>query len=138
MTDAETVTSEALAFLEAETGADTVPLITATAGPDDVARVQRRWGRARSADVVETALSRIAIVAVERHGVRRILVAGGESSGAVVAALGVNSLRVRRVAAPGVAWTTGVDDAGRVLDLCLKSGNFGDADFFAAAWKEPE
>jgi len=43
---------------------------------------------------------------------------------------------VRRVAAPGVAWTTATDAAGRVLDLCFKSGNFGGTDFFTAAFEE--
>lgn len=137
MADPEAVIGDALSFLGARDDG-VPPLVTATAEPEEVAGVQHRWGRARSAQAVEAALSRIARAAVEQHGVRRLLVAGGETSGAVAAALGMGALRVRRVAAPGVAWTTGIDRAGRTLDLCLKSGNFGGADFFDEAWKEPE
>lgn len=125
--------AEALAFVE---GAPGIPLVTATADPAEVARAQERWGGDQAASLVEAALSRIAVGAVERLGVRRILVAGGETSGAVAAALGVSTLRVRRVAAPGVPWMTSADAAGRTLDLCLKSGNFGGTDFFSAAFDE--
>jgi uncharacterized protein YgbK (DUF1537 family) len=119
-------------------GTDGIPLVSATAEPAVVARVQERWGRDRAAALVETALSRIAERAVVTADVRRILVAGGETSGAVAAALGVSTLRVRRVAAPGVAWTTATDPAGRALDLCFKSGNFGGRDFFTTAFEEEE
>lgn len=131
--DLDAAVAEALAFID---GAPGIPLVSATADPADVARVQERWGRDRAASLVEEALARIAAGAVDRSGVRRILVAGGETSGAVAAALGVSTLRVRRVAAPGVAWTTAPDVVGRALDLCFKSGNFGGADFFAAAFEE--
>lgn len=130
--DLDTAVAEALAFVEETRG---IPLVSATADPPEVARAQERWGRERAASLVEQALARIAVGAVEGLGVRRILVAGGETSGAVAAALGVSTLRVRRVAAPGVAWTI-ADTAGRALDLCFKSGNFGGTDFFAAAFEE--
>jgi uncharacterized protein YgbK (DUF1537 family) len=130
--DPDAVVAAAGAFIDAAAG---IPLVSATAGPDVVAAVQERWGRERAAALVEEALSRIAAAAVARSGVRRILVAGGETSGAVAAALGVSTLRVRRVAAPGVPWTTAQDAAGRALDLCFKSGNFGGTDFFAAAFQ---
>lgn len=131
--DLDGTVHEALAFIE---GADGILLVSATADPDEVARVQERWGRDQSAWLVEGALARIASAAVAGCGVRRMLVAGGETSGAVAAALGVSTLRVRRVAAPGVAWTTATDAAGRPLDLCFKSGNFGAEDFFTTAFEE--
>lgn len=137
--DAESAVVDALEFLAAlpqPTAPGGVPLVTATADPAEVARVQERWGRERTAALVEESLARIALAAVGGHGIRRILVAGGETSGAVAAALGVRTLRVRRTVAPGVAWTTATDGAGRMLDLCLKSGNFGGADFFRTAWEE--
>ena len=59
------------------------------------------------------------------------VVAGGETAGAVVAALGVTALAIGREIAPGVPWTRALD--GRPLWLALKSGNFGDDDFFARA-----
>ncbi|MDQ7876391.1 four-carbon acid sugar kinase family protein [Microbacterium sp. QXD-8] len=145
--DPDAAVADALAFIDA-TFADArhvgstplasraVPLVSATAEPAAVAHVQERWGRERAAGLVEDALSRIAVAAIADCDVRRILVAGGETSGAVAAALGVSTLRVRRVAAPGVPWTTAADARGRVLDLCFKSGNFGGTDFFAAAFEE--
>ncbi|NLP86126.1 four-carbon acid sugar kinase family protein [Microbacterium sp. CFH 90308] len=131
--DVEAVVAEALEFVRSS---HAVPLVSATAEPEDVARAQERWGRERAAGLIEDALARIAAAAVEELGVRRILVAGGETSGAVAAGLGVDVLRVRRVAAPGVAWTTAEDAAGRALDLCFKSGNFGGPDFFTDAFEE--
>ncbi|MBY0440083.1 MAG: hypothetical protein K2W80_18020, partial [Burkholderiales bacterium] len=64
-------------------------------------------------------------------GVRRLVVAGGETSGAVVGALGVRALRIGPVIAPGVPWTA--SDGGAPLWLALKSGNFGAPDFFRTA-----
>lgn len=131
--DPDAVVAQAVHFAATVRG---IPLVSATADPAAVTAVQERLGRERAAHLVEQTLARIAVAAVEDLGVRRILVAGGETSGAVAGALGVRALRVRRVAAPGVAWTTATDAAGRELDLCFKSGNFGDDGFFAEAFEE--
>lgn len=64
-------------------------------------------------------------------GARRLVVAGGETSGAVVAALGVRRLRICREIDPGVPWTETLDTPR--LALALKSGNFGSLDFFEKA-----
>jgi uncharacterized protein YgbK (DUF1537 family) len=79
---------------------------------------------------VEQRLAAIAKDAVE-HGARRIVVAGGETSGAVLQALGVRALAVGEEIAPGVPWMTSLDDPP--LALALKSGNFGGPDFFREA-----
>lgn len=131
--DADAVIADAGAFIDAVDG---IPMVSATADPEAVRKAQDRWGRGRAATLIEEALARIAVDAVERRRVRRILVAGGETSGAVAAAVGALSLRVRRAVAPGVAWTIATDPAGRTLDLCFKSGNFGGEDLFAEAWEE--
>lgn len=131
--DAEAVIAEALGVIDTASG---IPLVSATADPVQVRLAQEQWGAERAASLVEHALARIAALAVERHGIRRILVAGGETSGAVAAGLGVATLRVRRVLAPGVAWTTATDPTGRALDLCFKSGNFGGERLFVDAWAE--
>jgi uncharacterized protein YgbK (DUF1537 family) len=133
--DANAVVEQAVEFVRTASG---VPLISATVDPGQVRRVQERWGVECSAALVEDALSRIAALAVERLDARRILVAGGETSGAVAARLGVRALRVRRVIAPGVAWTSATDAEGRALDLCFKSGNFGGERLFVEAWDEEE
>ena len=102
-------------------------LISASAPPDDVRRVQDRLGRERAGTLVETALAEIARRLVER-GVRRLVVAGGETSGAVVKALGITGLRIGPQIDPGVPWTASLGE--EPLLLALKSGNFGGADFF--------
>ncbi|WP_188940657.1 3-oxo-tetronate kinase [Nakamurella endophytica] len=85
-----------------------------------------------SADVVEAAFGQLA-VALRARGARQFVLAGGETSGAVVAALGVSRLSIGPELAPGVAWGT-ADSVAGPLDLVLKSGNFGGDDLFTAAW----
>jgi uncharacterized protein YgbK (DUF1537 family) len=78
--------------------------------------------------MVEQALADIA-EALVRQGVRRLVVAGGETAGAVVTRLGVRSLRIGAEIDPGVPWTY-AEGSGAPLLLALKSGNFGARDFF--------
>jgi uncharacterized protein YgbK (DUF1537 family) len=105
-------------------------LIYASQPPDAVARTQAALGRDTAAALVEDALAAIAR-GLAQLGVRRFVIAGGETSGAVVGALNVHVLRIGEQIAPGVPWTTALD--GPPLALALKSGNFGGADFFTRA-----
>ena len=105
-------------------------LIAATAPPDAVRAAQAKLGTARAAEIVEETLSGIAVRA-RQAGVRRFVVAGGETSGAVASALGVARLRVGPQIAPGVPWCATEGEAP--IALALKSGNFGGASFFADA-----
>ncbi len=105
-------------------------LVSATADPDHVRATQDRLGRDRAGSLVETALADIAKGLVER-GVRRLVVAGGETSGAVVQALGVTELRIGPQIEPGVPWTASLGEP--TLAFALKSGNFGGEDFFLKA-----
>lgn len=107
------------------------PLIYATDEPEQVRAAQERLGAAQAGELVESALAEMALAAFE-GGIRRFIVAGGESSGAVAKALGISRLAVGREIAPGVPWTR-AERAGEPLALALKSGNFGSADFFADA-----
>jgi uncharacterized protein YgbK (DUF1537 family) len=66
--------------------------------------------------------------------VRGLIVAGGETSGALVNALGISSLRIGPEICPGVPWTDCETAAGKALVMALKSGNFGPPDFFSRAW----
>ncbi|WP_151637378.1 3-oxo-tetronate kinase [Noviherbaspirillum aerium] len=111
--------------------ADGPPLVYATAAPEAVKAVQARLGVERAGLLVEEALAGIAKGLVER-GVRQMLVAGGETSGAVVQALGVHGLHIGPQIDPGVPWTTTL--GATPLALALKSGNFGSVDFFTKAW----
>ena len=82
-------------------------------------------------EIVENTLAQIAR-ALPALGVTRIVVAGGETSGAVVNALGVEALAIGAEIDPGVPWTRSL--GGTDLALALKSGNFGGPDFFLKAW----
>jgi len=108
-------------------------LVYATAAPERVGAVQQALGVQAAGELVEQALARIAAGLVQA-GVRRLVVAGGETSGAVVQALDVQQLRIGPSICPGVPWTAARDAAsGDALLLALKSGNFGGPDFFREA-----
>jgi 3-dehydrotetronate 4-kinase len=110
-------------------------LISATAPPDKVAAAQDRLGRERAALIIEETLAEVAD-GLTAMGVRRLVIAGGETAGAVLQALGVTGLRIGRQIDPGVPWTASLP-ARRgepALALALKSGNFGAPDFFIRAF----
>ena len=112
--------------------AATPPLIYSSADPESLARVQASLGREASGALVENTLAEVARRLLP-CGFTRFLIAGGETSGAVVGALGVRSLEIGPEIAPGVPWTRSV--SGPDLALALKSGNFGGPDFFLRAWE---
>jgi 3-dehydrotetronate 4-kinase len=121
--------ADALAWAKAELAKGPV-LIHASAAPDAVAAVQKTLGRERSGALVEEALAEIADGLV-KAGVRRLVVAGGETSGAVVQRLGIKALRIGPQIDPGVP---AVFAEGKpAMALALKSGNFGAVDFFTKA-----
>lgn len=108
-------------------------LLYATAAPDRVKTVQAALGVEAAGALVELTLATLAQGLIEA-GVRRLVVAGGETSGAVVQALAVQRLRIGAPICPGVPWTQAVlPGSGESLLLALKSGNFGGIDFFAEA-----
>lgn len=106
-------------------------LVYATADPDAVKQAQSTLGRDRAGQVVEDALAELAQFALQ-IGHRRFVVAGGESSGAVTKALSVKQLKIGQEIAPGVPWTYARSGAFDIA-LALKSGNFGDENFFQHA-----
>jgi uncharacterized protein YgbK (DUF1537 family) len=105
-------------------------LVYATENPENVRAAQAKLGVERAGQLVEACMADVArdLVAL---GVRRLVVAGGETSGAVAQALGVTGLRIGPQIDPGVPWTMSLGEP-RML-LALKSGNFGTPDFFAKA-----
>jgi uncharacterized protein YgbK (DUF1537 family) len=126
----ENVVEQALAFAQPYLDKAEPILIYATATPDEVKAVQRELGVNEAGHLVESTLAAIARGLRER-GVRKFVVAGGETSGAVVQALDVHTLRIGAQIDPGVpaTATTGAEP----LALALKSGNFGTTDFFEKA-----
>jgi len=111
-------------------------LLYATAEPERVKAVQAALGVAAAGTLVEHTLAAIAQGLVHA-GVRRLVVAGGETSGAVVQALGMPLLRIGAPICPGVPWTeAALPGSGEPMWLALKSGNFGGVDFFADALRQ--
>ncbi|MGO8184909.1 3-oxo-tetronate kinase [Rhizobium leguminosarum] len=107
-------------------------VIAASAAPETVSRLQSLHGREASGHAIETATSIIAAELVER-GVRRLVVAGGETSGAAVDRLAIPAFLIGPEIAPGVPVLRTVGNAQGDMLLALKSGNFGGEDFFTAA-----
>ena len=105
-------------------------LIYASAVPDQVSAVQVKFGRERAGAMIEAAMAEIARGLVAA-GVRRLVVAGGETSGAVVPALAIEALEIGPQIAPGVPATLSYGNPR--IALALKSGNFGGSDFFMEA-----
>lgn len=115
----------------AQQSLEEMPIVYATAEPAEVAVAQAKLGTARAGEIVEQALAELAILARD-NGAARFVVAGGETSGAVTKALAVDRLHIGPEIAPGVPWTF-CQSAGHDIALTLKSGNFGDTEFFSKA-----
>ncbi len=111
-------------------------LVYSTAAPDTVKAVQAQMGVNAAGALMEQALSRIARGLVDL-GVRQLVVAGGETSGACVQALGITQMQIGPQIDPGVPWCFAKSQAAPAgLHLTLKSGNFGTTDFFTKAFKQ--
>lgn len=106
-------------------------MIYASADPQEVKATQQKYGVQRAGEVLEQTLGQLAIH-LTAAGFDRLIVAGGETSGAVVSALGVQGLRIGPEIAPGVPWTETLSP--HPVALALKSGNFGAETFFDDAF----
>lgn len=128
--------AEALQWASGRLGAAPV-LVYSTATPEAVQAVQQQLGAQQAGTMVEAALAAIAKGLVER-GVGELVVAGGETAGAAVQALGVEQLRIGPQIDPGVPWCYARAGAcgGVPLHVALKSGNFGAPDFFLKAFRQ--
>ncbi|MDO4682202.1 MAG: four-carbon acid sugar kinase family protein [Lautropia sp.] len=125
--------AEAVSFLR-DQGAECPAMLYASAGPDEVVRVQQRLGRLQAGEIVERFLAGVAR-RLRDEGVNRFLIAGGETSGAVISALQIKTLHIGPKIDPGVPWMFSTD-GDEVLALALKSGNFGADDLFIKAWSK--
>lgn len=134
LANGDDVVAAAGKWAAARLGAEPV-LIYATAPPEEVQSTQATLGVEKSAALIEQALAAIAKTLVTL-GVGQLIVAGGETSGAVLHALGVKRLTIGREIDPGVPWTTTTLQTPnrQPMALALKSGNFGSPDFFLKAW----
>ena len=116
----------------AETLRTQAVLIYSSAEPDQINPPEPLARQAGDGKRVEACFARIAQSLVQRPQTGRLVVAGGETSGAVVTALRIAALRIGEEIDPGVPWTLALDEFGEpVIPMALKSGNFGGIDFFA-------
>ncbi len=111
--------------------ADRPFLVYSSDDPAEVAAIQGQLGRDKAGEIVEQAFAEAARL-LAKGGVTRLLVAGGETSGAVVQGLGIQTLEIGPEIDPGVPWTRVVGSPA--MAVALKSGNFGAPDFFLKAW----
>ncbi len=107
-------------------------LIATSAKPEAVARIQQKHGRDYSGHAIEQAMASIAKALIDA-GVRRLIVAGGETSGAVIDRLGIPAFQVGPEIASGVPLLRSLGYGKLELLVALKSGNFGGPDFFERA-----
>lgn len=129
-TDPESVIAETVSWLQS-LAADEIPVVYSVGSLDDI----RRGSEGNTvADRIEDVLSEIVSRAVESLGVTQVIVAGGETSGAVVQHLGIQRLHIGPRIAPGVCWSA-ADATHGALTIALKSGNFGSDDMFTTAWR---
>lgn len=108
------------------------PLLYATADAQQLQAIQREYGAQRSSEAVEQLFAAVTR-GLKARGWQRFIVAGGETSGVVAQSLGVTAFHIGPTISPGVPW---VRDIQQPLSLALKSGNFGDEDFFRRAQTE--
>jgi len=125
-TDAERYTDELSHWVMAHIEAPLAPLIYATQPPEALQRIQQEYGEQAASRAIEYTFARLA-KKLQAAGVNTFIVAGGETSGTVVDALQVKRLTVGKAIAPGVPWVFSSDPQ---LALALKSGNFGQENFF--------
>ena len=105
-------------------------LIYTTGPPEKVQEIQKALGEDQAGEIIESALTMVA-QALAKTGVRKFVIAGGETSGAIVKALGMSQMQIGSEIAPGVPWCVGLGEPPVLL--ALKSGNFGSVDFFHEA-----
>ena len=128
LVDGSMTVEKAAVWIAAQEGA--VPIVYSTADAGSVAAAQQNFGREEIAAKVENFFASLVRRLVD-SGVRRVVVGGGETSGAVVEALGISSLGIGKEIDPGVPAL--VAERNGPLGLALKSGNFGADDFFEKA-----
>ena len=106
-------------------------MVSSSADEVEVSALQERYSQSAVSEAIESFHADVAMDMTCQHNVRRLIVAGGETSGAVVKKLGITKLEIGPEICAGVPWTKADTDVP--VALALKSGNFGDDDFFRTA-----
>ena len=105
------------------------PMLYATKTPEELSKSKEEFGDSNVGGMIESFFGRLAL-RLMNAGVRNFIVAGGETAGKIVQSLKLKAFYIGPQIAPGVPWTKAAD---RDVYLALKSGNFGDDDFFRKA-----
>lgn len=129
LTEGEAYVAELFGWAASHRDAPLAPLLYATVPPEELKEIQRRLGAAQASEAVERSFASLA-QRLREDGVRSFITAGGETSSIVVQRLGVDGFRIGKQIAPGVPWLRVLDSD---IHLALKSGNFGQEDFFERA-----
>ncbi|EBQ0837221.1 3-oxo-tetronate kinase [Salmonella enterica] len=123
---------ELSSWVESSSCGDLAPLLYATAEPDVLKKNQQQYGNQASSHAIEALFSDVA-ARLQQRGFQRFIIAGGETSGVVTQTLDIKAFHIGPCISPGVPWVRAIN---LPISLALKSGNFGDEDFFARAQKE--
>ena len=113
-------------------GETLAPMLFATSEPDVLQRIQQQYGAQHSSEAIEQLFACV-VRELQQRGWQRFIVAGGETSGVVAQTLNIDAFHIGPVISPGVPWVRSVTQP---VSLALKSGNFGDENFFARAQTE--
>jgi len=127
--DAAGYANEMAALVMTASPATLPPLVSATVSPAELADIQKRFGIAASSHALELFFAHLA-VRLREAGYDHFITAGGETSSVISQALKVKGFYIGPQISPGVPWVRAI---GEPLSLALKSGNFGDEQFFFAA-----
>ncbi|MFC0229359.1 3-oxo-tetronate kinase [Serratia aquatilis] len=131
-TERNAYAAELSAWVEQHAGEALAPLLYATAEPENLQHTQQQYGIEAASLAVEAVFAAVAERLYQR-GFSRFIVAGGETSGVVTQALGISGFHIGPCISPGVPWVRAIEQP---VSLALKSGNFGDENFFARAQTE--
>jgi uncharacterized protein YgbK (DUF1537 family) len=130
--DGQPYIDELCQWVKQHTDSELAPLLYATAQPEELKAIQQQWGRDVSSSAVERLFAAV-VTQLRDSGFGRFIVAGGETSGVVAQSLGIRAFHIGPTISPGVPWVRSTEHA---ISLALKSGNFGDENFFARAQTE--
>jgi 3-dehydrotetronate 4-kinase len=132
-TQFESTLEDVLHWATQHRSSDEPLLVYTSAAPDEITLNQKRLGVEQAGYLCESFLAAVAAKFVD-DGITQLIVAGGETSGAIVQKLEIDLLRIGPEIDPGVPWTL-TSSGTRQIALALKSGNFGSEEFFVNAWR---
>lgn len=130
--DRSAYAAELSAWVEQQSTNTLAPLLYATAEPEQLHQTQQQYGTEAASLAVEALFAEV-VKRLQQNGFSRFIVAGGETSGVVTQALGIRGFHIGPCISPGVPWVRAIEQP---VSLALKSGNFGDENFFARAQTE--